>query len=682
MIALGIDTGGTYTDAVLVDHESGAVLAGAKALTTRRDLSIGIGEAVRAALNENGGALWPADVDLVALSTTLATNAIVEGQGSPVCLLLIGYDPELIKKYGFERELVTPDVVYIRGGHDGLGDEVEPLDEAAAREAILTYKDRVEAFAVSGYFGVRNPAHELRVRELAHELSAGTKAVTCGHELTTRLNAVRRATTTALNAKLIPLLHDLIATVRRTLDEQGIHAPLMVVKGDGSLVRAEWAMQRPIETILSGPAASVVGAWHLSGRGDPSPASGRSVWVVDVGGTTTDIAMLQDGRPRINPQGAQVGQWRTMVEAADVHTVGLGGDSQVRVQHIASHADWLSIGPRRVVPLCLLASQHPQVVHELERQLVEDTQNPLAGQFLTAHRRPTFELPDDDRELLKLLAEGPRSLVALSDRLRYSFLLSRLVERLRAQRLILQAGFTPTDALHALGQFERWDSRAARLGAALLAGQADLPVEAFCRRVVEGVSDRVATELVSKVLSDEATLPDWASEPTARALLARALDGSTESGLDCRLTLKRPVVAIGAPVAAYMPRTAERLHTELIIPEHADVANALGAVAGGVVQRMRVLIHPLEEDNSQFRVHLPDGVRDFDTLTEAVAHAQTVAPPKLEALARQAGADQVEIKLVRQDRTAPVKGGWGSEIYLDTELVFTAVGRPSLAREM
>jgi len=700
-IALGIDTGGTYTDAVLVDHESGRVLAGAKALTTRRDLSIGIGEAVQAAFAENGGTLSPADVDLVALSTTLATNAIVEGQGSPVCLLLIGYDPELIYKYGFERELVTPDVVYIRGGHDGLGEQVEPLDEAAAREAILAYKDRVEAFAVSGYFGVRNPAHELRVRDLAHELSAETKPVTCGHELTTRLNAVRRATTTALNAKLIPLLHDLIATVRRTLDEQGIHAPLMVVKGDGSLVRAEWAMRRPIETILSGPAASVVGAWHLvtlrqdsgQARGDPSTSfasashsaaerTGRGVWVVDVGGTTTDIAMLQDGRPRINPQGAQVGQWRTMVEAADVHTVGLGGDSQVRVQHTAAHADWLSIGPRRIVPLCLLASQHPQVAHELQRQLSEDTQDPLAGQFVTAHRKPTFELADDDRELLAFLAEGPRSLVTLSERLRYSFLLSRLVERLRAQRLILQAGFTPTDALHALGQFERWDSRAARLGAALLAGQADLSVEEFCRRVVEGVSDRVATELVSKVLSDEAALPDWASEPTARALLSRALNGAMESGLDCRLTLKRPVVAIGAPVAAYMPRTAEQLHTELVIPEHAGVANALGAVAGGVVLRMRVLIHPLEEDSSRFRVHLPDGVRDFDTLTEAVAHAQTVAPPKLETLARQAGADQVEIKLARQDRTAPVKGGWGSEIYLDTELVFTAVGRPSLAREM
>ena len=128
----------------------------------------------------------------------------------------------------------------------------------------------------------------------------------------------------------------------------GISAPLMVVKGDGSLVRAEWAMQRPIETILSGPAASVVGAWHLA-------AAAGDVWVVDMGGTTTDIAALREGRPRLNPEGAQVAGWRTMVEAVDVHTVGLGGDSQVRVDGKLG-PDWLTIGPRRVVPLCLLAS--------------------------------------------------------------------------------------------------------------------------------------------------------------------------------------------------------------------------------------------------------------------------------------------------------------------------------------
>jgi N-methylhydantoinase A/oxoprolinase/acetone carboxylase beta subunit len=674
-IALGIDTGGTYTDAVLVDHDRGTVLTSAKALTTRRDLSIGIGEAVQAVLAHE---ITATDVDLVALSTTLATNAIVEGQGSPVCLLLIGYDRELIQRYGFEGDLVTQDVVYVGGGHDGLGDEVAPLDEKAVRSAILDRCDAVEAFAVSGYFGVRNPTHELRVRELVQDLTkekTGTSMpVTCGHELTTRLNAVRRATTTALNARLIPLLRELIATVRTTLSRIGIEAPLMVVKGDGSLVRADWALQRPIETILSGPAASVVGAWHLAGRHD--------VWVVDVGGTTTDIAMLQDGHPRVNPEGAQVGQWRTMVEAVDVHTVGLGGDSQVRVNSSLSARDgWLEIGPRRVIPLCLLANQHPDVVSELRRQAVEDQKDSLAGQFVVAHRRASHALSESDSAFLGELVKGPQSMMALTSRTRYSFLISRQIEDLTARRLVLRSGFTPTDALHVLGRFQYWDATASKLGAEILSRQAGLDLEAFCERVVSRVSERVAKELVTKVLSDEGALPDWAQQPAATALLTRALDGSQTSRLDCQLTLKQPVIAIGAPVEAYLPRASQLLHTDLIIPEHAGVANALGAVVGGVVQQMRVLIHPLDEDDARYRVHLPDGVHDFVNLEESVAYAEAVIPHQLESRAREAGANQIELKITREDRTAPVKGAWGNDIYLSTVLTFTAVGRPSLAHE-
>ena len=671
-IALGIDTGGTYTDAVLVEHESGRVLASAKALTTRRDLSIGIGGAVSAVFQQSE--ISPDQVQLVALSTTLATNAIVEGQGSAVCLLLIGYDPELIQQYGFEQELVTRDVVYVDGGHDVIGNEVMPLDEAGARQAVLERLGKVEAFAVSSYFSVRNPAHELRAREIVEELTRPADGgrplpVTCGHELTSRLNSVRRATTAALNARLIPLLQELIATVRRTLDEQGIDAPLMVVKGDGSLVRSDWALRRPIETILSGPAASVVGASHLAGRQD--------VWVVDVGGTTTDIAALRDGRPRLNPRGAQVGRWQTMVEAVDVHTVGLGGDSEVRADG-ARISGKLAIGPRRIVPLCILASEYPHVVDQLRIQQFDRPAEEFAGLFVVRNRRPKRELAADEQNLLRLLEDGPQPIHRLVESLRYGRLVRRQVERLEAERLVLRAGFTPTDALHCLGTFQRWNGDASHLGAQLLAAQLKLSAEEFCQRVVAQMPDRISTELVTKVLADEVALPDWGGEPTAAALLSRALHATPDSDLECGLTLQRPVVAIGAPVEAYFPRVGQQLHTEIIIPPHAEVANAVGAVVGGVVQQVRVYIHPMEQD-SYFRAHLPAGVRDFDTLTEALQHAQQVVMPYLETLARQAGATQMEIKMLRQDQTAPVRGGWGSEIFLETELTFTAVGRPALA---
>jgi len=664
-VALGIDTGGTYTDAVLVDHATGEVLASAKALTTRHDLSIGIGEAIAAVQRLSKSGRLRKSVDLVALSTTLATNAIAEGQGSPVCLLLIGYDRELMEQYGFQHELATDDVVYLRGGHDVLGNEVAPLDEDAAREAILARRDKVEAFAVSGYFGVRNPTHELRVRALVEDMSG--LPVTCGHELTTRLNAVRRATTVALNARLVPLLRELISTVRQTLDEQAIAAPLMVVKGDGSLVRAEWAMQRPIETILSGPAASAVGAWHLAGR--------RSVWVVDVGGTTTDIAALHDGQPRLNPDGARVGGWRTMVEAVDVHTAGLGGDSHVRFDCQGQ----LLIGPRRVVPLCLLASEHPEVVDELRRQAASPKDGDEITQFVISGRRPINWLSNEERALLRRLEAGPQPLVSLIRETRYSWLLRRRIEELEARRVVQRAGFTPTDALHVLGRFQQWNVEASRLGAEMLAGQAGLSVENLCEQVTQGVSARVAAELVSKVLEDEIGRPDWEREPSAAALLERALNGQRDGDLSCELTLRRPLVAIGAPVGAYLPRVAERLHTELIIPPHAEVANAVGAVAGGVIQRLRVLISSLD-GGERFRLHLPDGVHDFADLEQAIGYAQQVMSAHVEALAYQAGADQVEVRMARADRGVKIAAGWGQEVYLGTELIFTAVGRPSPAR--
>lgn len=694
-IAIGIDTGGTYTDAAVVDHESGEVLAGAKALTTRHDLSVGIGEAIAAVFSKPSNAcvkpgteisnpgtdgwLRPEEINLVGLSTTLATNAIAEGHGSPICLLLIGYDQELMEQYGFEKELVTDDVVYIKGGHDVLGDEVMPLDEAAVRDAILDRIGKVEAFAVSGYFGVRNPAHELRAKELIQELAPRQGEptpdrpfpVTCGHELTTRLNAVRRATTVALNARLIPLLQELITAVRRTLDAQSISAPLMVVKGDGSLVRAEWALERPIETILSGPAASAVGAGHLASR---SSESAGDVWVVDVGGTTTDIAALQAGQPRLNPEGALVGGWRTMVEAVDVHTSGLGGDSHVRFDGSRQ----LQIGPRRVVPLCLLAQEYPAIVDDLRHQLAAEPDE-LSGEFLLLWRRPVEWLSPEDRALLRQLETAPCALSALLRQTRYGWLLRRRIEDLETQLVLQRAAFTPTDALHVLGRFQRWNRTASLLAAELLANRMGLTVEDACERVVRRASDRVATELVTKTLTDELGAVDWAAEPSAAALLRRALNGSGKEDLGCHLQLRRPLVAIGAPVEAYMPRVASTLHTELLIPPHADVANAVGAVVGGVVQRLRIVINPLE-GGERVRLHLPDGVRDADDVEAAVNLAREQMLPYAEDLARKAGAEQVEVQMARADRRARVGAGWGEEIYLGTELFFTAVGRPTPAR--
>ena len=666
-ILLGIDTGGTYTDAVLVEQKSGNVLAEAKALTTRDDLSRGITGAIDAVFKKmvtGTNPLGSEDVAMVGLSTTLATNAIAEGYGARVCLLLIGYDQDLMLRQGFNREIPTDDIVYIKGGHDLLGNEIMPLDIEAAKQAIVSRRDNVEAFAISGYFATRNTSHELKLRRLVHTLT--DLPVTCGSDLTTRLNAVKRASTVVLNARLIPLLQELIRKVRHTLEELEITAPLMVVRGDGSLVKAEWAMQRPIETILSGPAASAVGAWHLSG----SP----HVWAVDMGGTTTDIVKLHDGKPSLNKEGAQIAGRRTMVEAVDVHTVGLGGDSHVSIGPDGQ----LILGPRRVLPLCLAAIEFPGIEEELRRQVSKKLQQEAIGQFAVPWRKPNCTIPSELLNLLDRIHAGPLPLCGGD--IKEDWIILRRIERLEDLCLVQRAGFTPTDALHVLGRLHHWNTRTSRLGAELLGSRLKLGPEEFSELVVEKVSQRVAKEIVTKVLGDERSFPEWQNEPTATELLHRALGQKQGSELECELRLTQPIVAIGAPAKAYMPSVARMLRTELIIPPHAHVANAVGAIMGSVVQKVTVLITPIE-GGSKFRLHMPDGIYDFDTLEESISYAEKVIPKHLESLAKDAGAEQIEITMSRNDRTTKTKLTWLQDIHLDTQISFTAVGRPISAKK-
>jgi N-methylhydantoinase A/oxoprolinase/acetone carboxylase beta subunit len=667
-ILLGIDTGGTYTDAVLFDDEKGTVLSSAKALTTKHDLALGIRGALESVLSDSAP-----DIQLVSLATTLATNAIVEGQGSPMCLLLLGYPHDALDRSRLREAVGGDPVVFIDGGHTVTGEEQMALDLEAARQAIEMYAGEVAAFAVSGYFAVRNPAHELAVRSLARELSG--LPVTCGHELTSNLDAPRRALTAALNARLIPLLQQLILAVRDMLAERDIHAPLMVVKGDGSLIDAQVALERPVETILSGPAASVVGARHLSGEDD--------VFVVDMGGTTTDIALLRDGQPILNLEGATVGGWRTMVEAVAVHTLGLGGDSEAHLDRV----DELLVGPQRVVPLSLLAHQYPQILDVLRRQLAKPTPDLFDGQF-ALRQRPLRSgrgsLSEAQAELWDKLADGPLSLIDLFRGLRITYFQRRALARLVERGLVVMSSFTPTDAAHVLGYHHDWSVEAARLGAGLWArrtsqadgsGNGSDSVEAFCQRVMQQVTLQSGRALVSAALAESYGLNLDEHELLRTLFVDQSLiaDGR-DSLLDIALTLRRPLVAIGAPVTTYYPAVAQSLRTRLHIPTHAEIANAIGAVVGGVRQSVHVLIKPLEEEEG-FRVHLPTGIQDFADLEEAAAYATEQASLWAETHARRAGAVDVQLHTRREDRVVRLQN---DDVYFDTQVVATALGRPRL----
>ncbi len=663
-LRLGIDTGGTYTDAVLYDEARG-VVAAAKALTTKHDLAIGVAEAMTGVL-----AQAEEEIAMVALSTTLATNALVEGHGSPVCLLLAGFDSQSLERSGLGRAMAGDPVVFLDGGHQPSGDPQMPLDLAAAEAAVAEHAPKAAAFAVAGYFGVRNPAHEIALRDLVREKTG--LPVTCSHQLTSKLDAPRRAMTTVLNARLIALLQQLILAVQGQLAEAGIEAPLMVVKADGSLIAAAAALERPIETILSGPAASLVGARALCGADD--------VVVSDMGGTTTDIAVLADGQPALSPDGAQVGGWRTMVEAVSVHTHGIGGDSEVRLDSRGA----LVVGPRRAVPLALLAQNNRDALEVLRRQVADGAsglafKDELAGRFalrLRALDTKAGSLSTGEREIWRRLDAGP---VALEELLANSYLKAPLA-RLTDRGLVILSAFTPSDAAHLLGLHPQWNAEAARLGAAIwlrrlarsrLEHCADR--EAFARRVFDQVLVQSGKALIGAALAEAGEPPAENTDLIERALMAP--ERKARNSVDFSVRLGRLVVAVGAPAATYYGALAERLDTEVIVPPHAEVANAVGAVAAGVVQRVEALITSPEEGH--YRVHLSSGLREFRQLEGATAYAVEEARRLAEAAAERAGAARSEIKIARKDVVAEAADG--REVFFETHITATAFGRPALA---
>ncbi|TDK50028.1 hydantoinase/oxoprolinase family protein [Antarcticimicrobium luteum] len=665
-LALGVDTGGTYTDAVLIRDEA-EVVASAKALTTRHDLAIGVGEAVRAALEQAG--VDPREVGLAALSTTLATNALVEGQGGRVALVLIGFRPATLERPDLREALAGDPAAVIAGGHSHAGAEAAALD-LEALNAFLETESGVSGYAVAGQFATRNPGHELAAARI---IAARTgRPVSCSHQLSARLNGPKRAVTAVLNARLIGMIDRLIGRAGDVLTEIGVTAPLMVVRGDGALMSAEQARARPIETILSGPAASIVGARWLTGA--------EEALVSDIGGTTTDVALIRGGRPAIDPDGAQVGGHRTMVEAVAMRTSGLGGDSEVRLRS-EGLAGRVTLGPRRVLPIALISAEGGAGVRAaLEAQL----RSPVPGEHDARFARAVPGLAPEGL--------SPRE-AALLDRLGGDVLpLARLLrtrmdqgalDRLVSRGLVQLAGVTPTDASHGLGRLDTWDAAAARMALELMArkrtgggGPLAPGADHLARMIVDQLTEQTVSALLEAAFAEEGDAFDLPPADLARhVLLRRGLEGHRGLlALDAALNVD--VVGLGASAASYYPAVGARLRCRMILPPHAGVANAIGAVVGRVtVRRSGTVTAPSE---GRFRAHLAQGPEDFPDPEAAMDRLEAALRQEAEAAARAAGAEGIHVSTARDIRTAQVEA---RAVFVEAMLTAEASGRPRVAVE-
>jgi N-methylhydantoinase A/oxoprolinase/acetone carboxylase beta subunit len=574
----------------------------------------------------------------------------------------------MVERSGLKRD-GSGAIVRVQGGHEATGEEAEPLDVAAIEAAVREYAPRVAAFAVAGMFSVRNPAHELRARDCIRALC--DRPVTCSYELSSQLDAPKRALTAALNARLTPQIRALLEALGRVLAHEGIGAPVMVVKGDGTLIRAEVALEYPVETVLSGPAASVVGAGFLSGLADFA--------VADMGGTTTDVAVVVGGRPVVREEGAVIAGWRTMVEAIDVRTCGLGGDSEVHLDRDGR----LKVGPRKAMPLALLAARFPSVLDELRKLAASERLPPFAGGFAYRNpgRDPGGELDRLERRVWEMLAESPRRLGDAARTAQGVEAVRRLVDR----GLATVAGFTPSDAMHVLGRQHDWNAEAARLGATILAteernirarAQGDTP-EGICERTYEHVVREAARVVLQCALAQdpgiEASHGRWGP---LGALLEDTITGRRFSKLvDASIRLALPLIAVGAPAGAYYPEVARRLGAQLTVPAHAAACNAVGAVAGVVSETREILVNQPSLD--VFRVHDPAGNQDYRDAQQAIEHARRVSRELALAAARRAGASDPHVETSVVERRAQASAGSQADYLAEATVRSRATGRPA-----
>lgn len=322
---IGLDVGGTHTDVVLLGNEG--LIREIKVSTDPTDL---FGSVLKG-LDAVTEGIEPDQIHRVVLSTTLTTNAIVQNKIPPVGMIVSGgpgIDPEYFR--------TNPNYYVITGSIDHRGREIKPINPGEIREIGNRLKDEGISFVgVVTKFSIRNPKHEFEIQEILNDY---IKKVFLGHQISGSLNFPRRIATTYLNTAVFPVHKEFYAAVEKSLETRGLRLPIRILKADGGNMNFASSIGDPGQTILSGPAASVMGSIAFA-------EENADCMVMDIGGTTTDMAILIDKVPMLDPLGIELAGYKTLIRSLDTQSIGVGGDSAVKIRN-----GQLVIGPERLGP--------------------------------------------------------------------------------------------------------------------------------------------------------------------------------------------------------------------------------------------------------------------------------------------------------------------------------------------
>lgn len=609
MIGLGIDTGGTCTDAVLFDMDARQVLSWGKTQTTKHNLEQGIDTAIGQLDKE-----LLAKVELVSLSTTLATNACVEGRGGRVKLLFIGVDPKVVEdtyeKYGFTS---TEDFIYLPGEpREGREPDFSQLEDMAKEGAFAG----AGGIAISQLFAAKNGgAYEKQAKEILEQYH--DVPIICAYQLFSDLNAITRGAGAYLNAQLIPLIEDFLHAVKEVMTKRSLHAPIYIVRSDGSLMNESFTRKNPVETLLCGPAASALGGAYLANASD--------ALIIDIGGTTTDVAIMNQDMLKSVKDGISIGSWKTFVKGMYVDTFGLGGDSGLKIKERK-----LTLADYRLMPVCMAAMAHPELKPRLLAncsQVAYSAVAPYEGFVFVKDIDSTLDYKDYEKNLMQALKNGPLLLHEAAEAAGIDFY-SMDTDRLEKEGVILRFGLTPTDMMHMRGDFTAYDREASAAAFDWLSRFLRMSVDALLALVFEMVTRRLYRNMVRILMEN-------GSDKYENGVPEAVLDFITESyyvneeecevsapkqqlsaderkrgfnGLLPAFTTHYTLVGVGAPTHVFLPLVAKKLHAECVLPEYARVANALGTLAGRISVTKKKEIRLCSEGGGGFEVVL-GGVR-------------------------------------------------------------------------
>ena len=652
---LGIDTGGTFTDAVIMDLSDRRVISKAKSPTTHNDLSIGLFRSVDKVMSGSG--IAPSEIELIGVSTTLATNSVLEGKGGDVGLILIGWMPNNAKSMG------AKEIAYVKGGYDNKGKMKAALDHEEVKKAILGMADKVEAIAISGLFSVVNSSQERDVKKMAMELT--DLPTIAGYELSSSLGIDLRAETAVLNGKLIPSVSRFFDGLERTFREMGLTAPIMIYKGDGSVMTLRTAKLSPVECIFSGPAASAMGARAITGKDD--------FIVVDIGGTSTDVALMKGGLPDVREEGAYIHGWRTMVRAVDMFTVALGGDSRIAIPEAKIEvspgvtipvptisrfrAFNFTIGPDRVLPLCRLAERYPEVCPRIEWSGTLD--------HYLLNDVGIGNVTTKEAKVIESLRKGPKTKMEIADSISGIWVIDEEIRSLMKKGIISMSSLTPIDLVVYRGDLDIGDRRGPEAAVSALSDKLRMDKDVVVYRLMDMIHERIAQAILVKLLDDK--LEDWRN-PKAKAILDELSSVNRDAGFTLVPHIDIPVVGIGAPTRYLMGDVSDRLGTDIIFPDDGDVGNAIGAISSKITVTYTAMV--MQMNNKTYTIIVPfTGPITASVMEVAIKMAKDKLEELIVEKMRSQGAQNISVSFKLKTSPSPLDntGKTIDETYFEVE---------------